>query len=357
MTVQIIRVPTQLQLENYATKAYADNAASTAAAAVIASAPSALNTLDELAAALNDDANFATTITNLLATKITSIPGMISQYAGISAPTGWLFCDGSAVSRSTYSSLFAQISNSFTTATTTNASTTVSGLSGMDAAVHVGWGIAGTNIPTAAKIVSVTNATTVVISVAATGTATGTANIAIGPYGFTGAGNTTTFNLPDLRGRTVSGKDNMGGSTASRITSAISGLNGTILGAVGGDEKLHQHTHPNTVAGTFAKSDHAHYASGQGGDLRAAIGATNNNIAAIGYQTSGWLSPGPTTSTYTITGGIGGAQTFNHYTPVYGSTSGPSATESVSITNANNAQTGASQNVQPTMMLNYIIRY
>ena len=37
--------------------------------AVIASAPAALNTLDELAAALGDDANFATTVTNSLATK------------------------------------------------------------------------------------------------------------------------------------------------------------------------------------------------------------------------------------------------------------------------------------------------
>lgn len=37
--------------------------------AVIASAPAALNTLDELAAALGDDANFATTVTNGLAAK------------------------------------------------------------------------------------------------------------------------------------------------------------------------------------------------------------------------------------------------------------------------------------------------
>lgn len=37
--------------------------------AVIASAPGALNTLDELAAALGDDANFATTVTNSLAAK------------------------------------------------------------------------------------------------------------------------------------------------------------------------------------------------------------------------------------------------------------------------------------------------
>lgn len=39
-------------------------------AAVIASAPSALNTLDELAAALGDDANFASTVTTALANRL-----------------------------------------------------------------------------------------------------------------------------------------------------------------------------------------------------------------------------------------------------------------------------------------------
>lgn len=52
-----------------ATKTYADSAASTAAAALVDAAPSALNTLNELAAALNDDANFYTTITNLINAK------------------------------------------------------------------------------------------------------------------------------------------------------------------------------------------------------------------------------------------------------------------------------------------------
>jgi hypothetical protein len=52
-----------------ATKTYADNAASTAVAAVIDAAPAALNTLNELASALGDDANYATTITNALALK------------------------------------------------------------------------------------------------------------------------------------------------------------------------------------------------------------------------------------------------------------------------------------------------
>ncbi len=37
-------------------------------------------------------------------------PGLISPYGGATAPTGWLLCDGSAVSRATYSALFAVVS-------------------------------------------------------------------------------------------------------------------------------------------------------------------------------------------------------------------------------------------------------
>lgn len=52
-----------------ATKAYADNAAASAAAAIVDSAPTTLNTLNELAAALGDDANYATTISTALGLK------------------------------------------------------------------------------------------------------------------------------------------------------------------------------------------------------------------------------------------------------------------------------------------------
>ena len=47
----------------------------------------------------------------------------------------------------------------------------------------------------------------------------------------------TTFNLPDLRGRLLGGKDDMGGSAASRITTAGSSIDGTTLGANGGAQK------------------------------------------------------------------------------------------------------------------------
>jgi len=39
--------------------------------------------------------------------------GMIQAFAGSSAPTGWLKCNGAAVSRTTYSALFAQISTTY----------------------------------------------------------------------------------------------------------------------------------------------------------------------------------------------------------------------------------------------------
>lgn len=40
-------------------------------------------------------------------------PGVILQYSSLTPPSGWLICDGSAVSRTTYSALFAIIGVSF----------------------------------------------------------------------------------------------------------------------------------------------------------------------------------------------------------------------------------------------------
>ncbi len=94
--------------------------------------------------------------------RLTPTGGVIA-YAGITAPNAdWLLCDGSAVSRTTYATLFALVSTSF----------------------GVGDG-------------------------------------------------STTFNLPDIKGRNIIGLDNMGGSSANRITdSNADSLNNT----GGGDE-------------------------------------------------------------------------------------------------------------------------
>lgn len=74
----------------------------------------------------------------------------------------------------------------------------------------------------------------------------------------------TTFNLPDLRGRSLFGKDDLGGSAANRLTTAGGGVNGVVLGAVGGGQSvtlteaqmpIHNHSqHPtkNGTTGTVA---------------------------------------------------------------------------------------------------------
>ena len=60
------RVSAYLSTNGFATETYVDNAVSN----LIDTAPTTLDTLNELAAALNDDPNFSTTITNLIGTKL-----------------------------------------------------------------------------------------------------------------------------------------------------------------------------------------------------------------------------------------------------------------------------------------------
>ena len=112
--------------------------------------------------------------------------GAVIPFAGKNdqIPAGFLVCDGSAVSRTTYSALFTALGTTY------------------------------------------------------------------------GSGdNATTFNLPDLRGRVVAGQDDMGGVSANRVTTPESGINGDFLGGTGGSESVelqldempsHNHTFSDT---------------------------------------------------------------------------------------------------------------
>ena len=85
-----------------------------------------------------------------------------------------------------------------------------------------------------------------------------------------GAGDgSTTFNVPDCRGRVPAGKDNMGGTAASRLTTAGSGVDGATLGASGGAQthtlttnQIPSHTH-NYVGGANAAGTGTVGAAGQ----------------------------------------------------------------------------------------------
>jgi len=94
--------------------------------------------------------------------------GVVVAFGGWTAPEGWLPCDGSAVSRTTYARLFSVIEERY------------------------------------------------------------------------GAGDTsTTFNVPDTRGRVIAGRDTDPGSgLADRLTAAVSGIAAGTLGAVGGAQSI-----------------------------------------------------------------------------------------------------------------------
>lgn len=74
--------PTIPNLEGYATETYV----TTAVSGLVDSAPETLNTLNELAAALGDDANFSTTISTSLGNKLDSSTAA-STYAPLASPT------------------------------------------------------------------------------------------------------------------------------------------------------------------------------------------------------------------------------------------------------------------------------
>jgi microcystin-dependent protein len=121
-------------------------------------------------------------------------PGAASIYFGASAPTGWLFCDGSAVSRTTYAALFTAIGTT--------------------------WGVGN---------------------------------------------GTTTFNLPDLRGRIPmgSGSGTRDGESGSGVITGGTALSSRSLGAWGGAESValaeanngpHTHTFTTAADGSGAGS-------------------------------------------------------------------------------------------------------
>ena len=119
-------------------------------------------------------------------------------------------------------------------------------------------------------------------------------------YG-TGDGS-STFNVPDLRGRVAAGQDDMGGSSANRLTDQTGGLNGDTLGDTGGSE-----THTLTTAQMPA---HTHTIAAQ-----QQVSGDSTNRGGSGQ--------------------LGAAAT---------------------ITSSSTGGDGAHNNVQPTIILNYIIR-
>lgn len=123
----------------------------------------------------------------------------------------------------------------------------------------------------------------------------------------------TTFNVPDLRGRMPSGLDNMGGTAANRITSAGSGVDGSTLGAAGGVQ--------NTVvqqANLASFSLPANSTSTNTFSLNVSVPAQSSALGSASGQ-----SPQSVFTSYSVTGQIFTATTT---TVTSGGTSTPMTT-------------------------------
>lgn len=127
-----------------------------------------------------------------------------------------------------------------------------------------------------------------------------------------GAGDgTETFNLPDLRGRVVAGKDDMGGTSANRLTNQQGGVDGDTLGAVGGAE-----SHTLTTTEMPAHRHHDGYSNGSSSSGGLYGSTITGSASDMSFNGSGTAHPNTSTS--------GGS--------------------------------GAHNNVQPTIVLNYLIK-
>lgn len=131
---------------------------------------------------------------------------------------------------------------------------------------------------------------------------------------------TTTFNLPDFRGRLGAGLDNMGGIAATRMTAGVSGVPGTTLGGVGGDQHAQQDTLAATTTVAITDPGHTHAIN-----VPQGTPALRNSGTDEGVSTP---------------------------VPVPTAVTGITATATTSVTSS---LTGTSQNVQPTAMVNMII--
>jgi hypothetical protein len=94
--VEIVTV-TNLNSTNTYTQSEINNIVDTQINNLIANAPAALNTLDELALALGDDANFATTVTNSLAGKKNETFSSIVANTNLAAGTRYFVTSASAL--------------------------------------------------------------------------------------------------------------------------------------------------------------------------------------------------------------------------------------------------------------------
>ena len=266
--------------------------------------------------------------------------GAIMPFAAISPPTGYLLCDGSAVSRTTYSALFSTISPSRGTITVTIASPAVVTLSAHgfqtgDIIYLTTTGALPTGLAqnTLYYVINVTSSTfrlatsaanaTAGTAINTSGTQSGTHTLFHCPYGL-GDGS-TTFNVPNMLQRIPM----MAGSTGA-------GLTARVIGTTYGTE-THTLAAANipslTVGDMSANSTHTHNL--------VTVGGSQLGLMALGFNTTG--------------GGYAGSLFGNQSQG--GNSNGQAASASIQHGHTyTNASPTAVNHVSPILTINYIIK-
>lgn len=141
---------------------------------------------------------------------------------------------------------------------------------------------------------------------------------------YTNGNGSTTFTIPDMRGRLPAGKDNMGGSAANRLTSTTMTPDGNTLGAVGGSQ-------------THTLID----------DELPSITPTLNSLTLSQTTFSGVVTPGTT--------GAASAADFTAFQASQFASIGAPTLSSATISSFGSDD--PHNNVQPTVITNYILKY
>jgi len=142
----------------------------------------------------------------------------------------------------------------------------------------------------------------------------------------------TTFNVPDLRGRVFAGKDDMGGSAASRLTSTYFGTSAATLGAVGGGESTTLTLAQLPTGITAANASQAISVTSTVSGIPSGQTAQSAATAGGGRNQADWISAPAILGAITSTGN-----------------------NSITVT-SNNTSGNAHRTVPPAIIGNYILR-
>lgn len=217
--------------------------------------------------------------------------GTIQWYAGASAPTKYVFGYGQSLARASYPDYVTAVTRVQSAVRTSGNPTlgTISDTSGMG----VGMPIEGTGIQAGTTIVSVTSSS---ITMSQNAASSGTANATVFFTGYGAGGSSTTVGVPDCRGRTLAGRDDMGGTAASRLTSSYFGASAAALNTAGTSSESYTMLLANLASHNHAvflnDPGHAHsyttpvvlngmQPSGSSGQASAAGSTTSTNTTGI----------------------------------------------------------------------------